>query len=205
MKFILFIYLILLILLKINNCQKDTMAAMDVSLDNPSSTIDKFDQLNWEGKPPVIIRLAGLSIPINRGLAYKKSVLLRQFLDELPDIDVIELPSFLQLPYLTHDSIGLMRYIQIFIDTIDGRELKKPFPVGTEAELYGSQQNANFINEIALNPVNLRDLITISNYLIISDLCSMLMVKFVPIVERETRMESCEDYHARLLSRLELV
>ncbi len=178
---------------------------MDVSLDNPSSTIDKFNPLNWEGKPPVIIRIASLSIPINRGMAYKKSVLLRQFLDELPDIDVIELPSFLQLPYITIGSIDLMRYIQIFIDTIEGIELKKPLNRGSDAIIFGNQRNADFVNEIAQNKYNIRDLITISNYLIIPDLCSMLMVKFAHVIEKDTRSESQNDYHSRLLSRLELV
>jgi hypothetical protein len=187
---------------------------MDLSLDNlVVSSEDKSQALYWEGKPPVLICINtggfNMSFPVNRFNAYKKSGLIFQVLDELPDIDMIEFPSFVQLPYITPDSINLLRYIQIFIDTLEGVEIKKPFnsiscdSAGDNEVVFGNKQNADFIAEIATNPEHVRDLITISNYFLIPTLCSMLMFKLGRMIA--IPKESFEDYHTRLLKKLGLV
>jgi hypothetical protein len=169
------------------------------------STEDKSQALYWEGKPPVFICIKNMSFPVNRFNAYKKSGLIQQVLDELPDIEAIEFPSLVELPYITQDSINLLKYIQIFIDTLEGIEMKKPFNSisGSDEVVFGSKQNADFIAEIATNPEHVRDLITISNYFLIPTLCSMLMFKLGRMIA--IPKESFEDYHTRLLKKLGLV
>lgn len=140
---------------------------MDLSLDNIKCDNNKNDPQFWEGKEPLKLCFREHIIKVNRYNIYLKSDFVKQILNSIPDIDIVE--------------------IDLFVSTV------------------GLEHIENYINNSILDTSIISqdvmvNLIQISNYLIIPDLCSMLMTAYGKTIN--VLKETFDDYHKKQIQKI---